>query len=227
MLLKRRCSCPVEPATHYQFGAWSITMATRCKPGDIAVIIYDEPDCLANVGRLVRVHPTLQLNLELNLFCWLIEPLEADPWHVSEADGHISVKVINASSQVEHPDVWMLPIKDELPDKQEHTEQSVSGPGREPAYVMSEEEYQAYARMQERIDEALIADGSIKPKLSEAFVANPPVPHTINAGSMRPSTSIIQSRGPDVGRGFFDGICQEAHSLKLRFISSGGGHECR
>lgn len=90
-------------------------MDTRCKPGDIAVILYDEPECLANVGRLVRVHPSLQLNLELNLYCWLIEPLQAEHWYVAEVDGSISVKVVNASSQVEHPDLWMLPIKDELP----------------------------------------------------------------------------------------------------------------
>lgn len=90
-------------------------MATRCKPGDIAVIIYDEPDCLANVGRLVRVHPSLELNLELNLFCWLIEPLKDDPWYFSEVNGTIKVKPVSVASQVEHPDAWMLPIKDGLP----------------------------------------------------------------------------------------------------------------
>lgn len=114
-------------------------METRCKPGDIAVIIYDEPDCLANVGRLVRVHPTLQLNLDLNLFCWLIEPLDADPWYVSEADGRITVEVVNASSQAEHPDLWMLPIKDEQVG----------------IYAMTVEEFQTYERIQACIDECL------------------------------------------------------------------------
>lgn len=177
-------------------------MATRCKPGDIAIILYDEPECLSNVGRLVRVHPTLQLNLDLNLACWLIEPLQADPWYVSETDGRITVKVVNVSSQVEHPDVWMLPIKDELPGKNDCAKEPRAEPSREPAYVMSEEEYIAYERIQARIDEALLADGSINPNLVEAFVANQPVPHKIKDGSMYPWSSFLQCRVPDIGRGF-------------------------
>lgn len=178
-------------------------MATRCKPGDIAVILYDEPECLANVGRLVRVHPTLQLNLDLNLFCWLIEPLQNDPWYISEVDGSITVKPINVSSQVEHPDVWMLPIKDELPGKQGFTKRSISEPDSAPTYVMSEEEYLAYERIQAQIDEALIVDRSVFSLGSNNFLGNDAMPHILGAGLLRPEVGYDQSCGSDFERGFF------------------------
>lgn len=122
-------------------------MAIRCKPGDIAVILYDEPECLANVGRLVRVHPTLQRNLNLNLDCWLIEPLQDDPWYVSEIYGTITVRPIKLSSQIEHPDAWMLPIQDGLPGAWKSTQVDDSDNIKEPDYVMSEAEYLAYERI--------------------------------------------------------------------------------
>lgn len=87
-------------------------MRTRCKPGDIAVILFDEPECLGNVGRLVRVHPTLQLNRELNLGCWLIVPLTDDDWFVSMANGSICTYPVGLEDRIEHPDAWMLPIQD-------------------------------------------------------------------------------------------------------------------
>ena len=92
-------------------------MQSRCKPGDIAVILYDEPECLMNVGRLVRVHPSLALNEELNLECWLVEPLDGSTWAVSESDGSISFAILRPDDRIEHPDAWMLPIKNELISK--------------------------------------------------------------------------------------------------------------
>lgn len=115
-------------------------MEIRCKAGDTAVILFDEPGCLGNVGRLVKVHPTLQINPCLELECWLIEPLDALPWLIAENDGSISHKVISLNTGIEHPDSWMLPIRDDH---------------------LSEEEMAAYMRIQKRIDQNLLETGVV------------------------------------------------------------------
>lgn len=89
-------------------------MQARCKPGDVAVILYDEVECLSNVGRLVRIHPALVHNQELNLDCWLIEPLDCGAWAVSDSDGSVTLAPIGLAERIEHPDEWMLPIRDEV-----------------------------------------------------------------------------------------------------------------
>ena len=115
-------------------------MANRCEPGDIAVIIYEEPGCINNVGRLVRVHPTLKVNPEYQLPCWIIEPLQDDPWCLSGSDGSICTRRINLQDSIEHPDAWMLPIK---------------------VNIISAEELAAYNRIQERIDQDLVLIGAV------------------------------------------------------------------
>lgn len=117
-------------------------MTTRCKAGDTALILFDEPDCLGNVGRLVKVHPTLKTNIRLELDCWIIEPLDDLPWIIADADGSIRHEVITQNSNVEHPDVWMLPIQED---------------------GYTEEEMAAYARIQKRIDQNLLEIGAIRP----------------------------------------------------------------
>lgn len=109
-------------------------MEIRCKAGDTALILFDEPKCLGNVGRLVKVHPTLQINRQLELECWLIEPLDGLPWLIAEEDGSICREVASLSSSIEHPDAWMLPLRDDN---------------------YSEEVLAAYVRIQERIDQNL------------------------------------------------------------------------
>ena len=120
-------------------------MKTRCKPGDTAVILYDEPSCVFNVGRLVKVYPTLQYNRELKQNCWLIEPIDNNPWAVSNKDGTVTMEPLLLANGIEHPDAWMLPIRDE---------QGVN--------VMTQEEFDAYERIQKRIDEDLVKIGAVK-----------------------------------------------------------------
>ena len=142
MLLKRRRSCLVGLLRNNQSEAWSTGVVIRCKAGDTAIILFDEPECLGNVGRLVKVHPTLQINHRLELECWLIEPLDGLPWFIAENDGTISHEVVSLSSNIEHPDAWMLPIQEDF---------------------YTDEESAAYARIQERIDQNLVEIGAIRP----------------------------------------------------------------
>ena len=82
----------------------------RCKPGDLALVIYDTPDCVKNVGRLVRIRGPLKLNLELLLECWLIQPLSPAPYYVSELT-RTRRMVVKPTHSIEHPDRWLLPLR--------------------------------------------------------------------------------------------------------------------
>ena len=49
----------------------------RCRPGDLAVIVQDEPECQANIGQLVRVVcVSYEFPDELG-FQWEIQPLSS------------------------------------------------------------------------------------------------------------------------------------------------------
>ena len=51
----------------------------RCRPGDLAVIVQDEPECQANIGQLVRVVcVSYEIPDELG-FHWEIQPLSSKP----------------------------------------------------------------------------------------------------------------------------------------------------
>lgn len=116
-------------------------MKTRCEAGDIALVLFDEPQCLQNVGRLVRVHPKLMLNIQLKLQCWLIQPLDKSPWIYALADGSTHQTTDALGEQIEHPDNWMMPIRDN---------------------ALSEEEMAIYERIQDQIDQDLLHTGVVK-----------------------------------------------------------------
>ena len=50
-------------------------MNYRCKDGDLAIVIQDEPICAGNVGKVVQVRGPIMLNSRLKLICWLIKPV--------------------------------------------------------------------------------------------------------------------------------------------------------
>lgn len=86
-------------------------MNLRCKEGDLALVIHDEPGCEANIGRVVEVRGPLNVNLRLALPCWLIQPAKPGPWAVTEFDGAIVSKVVGWESLIEHPDAWLQPLR--------------------------------------------------------------------------------------------------------------------
>lgn len=85
-------------------------MTTRCRPGDLAVIIRDEPGYEDNIGRIVRVHGPARLCEELGL-TWLIVPLSEHPYGVRRYSGKRADLVVKLGHVVEHPDAWMEPIR--------------------------------------------------------------------------------------------------------------------
>lgn len=84
-------------------------MATRCKPGDIAVITREVKGCEANVGRHVYVRGPDEINKQGKL-TWLITPVdESQPWLVGDGKGGTYVMKVGDLT-IEHPDAWMTPV---------------------------------------------------------------------------------------------------------------------
>ena len=99
----------------------------RCRPGDLAVITQDEPECLANIGQLVRVlKESLEFPDELG-FHWEIQPLSAQPSPVlisNSRDKNLNRKVILDQGVRAHLDAWLRPLldDDETDELEEHGE---------------------------------------------------------------------------------------------------------
>lgn len=94
-------------------------MKMRCKDGDLALVIHDEETCRENIGKLVRVRGPLGYNRRIKQYCWLIEPVKADPWRCINNQVQPYLRVVSFASQVEHPDNWLLPINSEICDADE------------------------------------------------------------------------------------------------------------
>lgn len=85
-------------------------MTLRCKEGDLALIVYDEPECAANIGKLVEVRGPLMFNSDYQKHCWLIRPVQEGTWRV-ERLGKVYDETVDWHHLVEHPDAWMMPIR--------------------------------------------------------------------------------------------------------------------
>lgn len=86
-------------------------MILRCKSGDLALVVYDEPCCESNIGRAVEVAGPVQTSPRFRLRCWLIRPVGSSRrWRVVRDGGPARTEIVAWKSQVEHPDAWLLPI---------------------------------------------------------------------------------------------------------------------
>lgn len=100
-------------------------MNTRCKPGDLAIILYDVPSCTANIGRVVKVHGPLAIDRAGHL-TWLIMPVTDTPYLENDWDGNCIGAMRRGELYLEQPDAWMLPIRpDEADDDHEETQASL------------------------------------------------------------------------------------------------------
>ena len=84
-------------------------MSTRCKPGDLAIIMYYVPQCAANIGRVVRISGPAKYDRTGRL-TWLIQPVTTEPYLIHNSCGD-SVRVMAFQEPgIEHPDDWMQPV---------------------------------------------------------------------------------------------------------------------
>jgi hypothetical protein len=86
-------------------------MNYRCKDGDLAIVIQDEPICAGNVGKVVQVRGPIMLNSRLKLMCWLIKPVNRQLWHCVRSRGEHYTSYVTWKKQMEHPDSWLLPLR--------------------------------------------------------------------------------------------------------------------
>jgi hypothetical protein len=91
-------------------------MNTRCKLGDLAIVIQEYPGCEDNVGRLVEITGHAHVNRYQQL-TWLIQPVSLEPWLIIDIDGSLRFMRFKESG-IEHPDAWMAP----LPPHQQETD---------------------------------------------------------------------------------------------------------
>lgn len=92
---------------------------TRCKPGDLAMVIRDEPECQANIGTLVRVVEQSFDFWETDGPHWKIELLSSRPAPVVIKCPSSQVRqVLLDTLPRTHPDAWLHPIRDnKAPEK--------------------------------------------------------------------------------------------------------------
>ena len=88
-------------------------MDLRCREGELALIIRDEPGCECNIGRTVTVAGPIFFRPGRGA-TWLIEPTTNEPWAVHNFMGcDIWTGHIDFDTMIEHPDSWLLPIRSE------------------------------------------------------------------------------------------------------------------
>lgn len=99
-------------------------MSTRCKPGDLAIIMYDVAQCASNIGRVVEISGPAEYDRNGRL-TWLIQPVTPEPYLINTSHDD-SVRVMGYPEPgIEHPDAWMLPAgtksEDESLEQREDT----------------------------------------------------------------------------------------------------------
>lgn len=88
-------------------------MKTRCKPGDLAIIVRDEIGCEKNIGKVVEVSGPIR-HSKTKGPQWLIR--SASPrttWYFKCSASSTEVRKrrgLRFSHEVDHPDAWMIPI---------------------------------------------------------------------------------------------------------------------
>lgn len=86
-------------------GDGSIT--TYCKPGDLAVIIKEDPGCEIDIGRIVIVSDK-GLHEPRFGWMWVVKPLDQGPMLcINDETEALCV----ATSDVYQPDDWLRPVK--------------------------------------------------------------------------------------------------------------------
>jgi hypothetical protein len=83
----------------------------RCRPGDLAVIVQDEPECRANIGQIVRVLCEYTEFPDEMGFHWLVEPQSTQPSPVLvDIPGKTESVLVYDNANRAHYDGWLRPL---------------------------------------------------------------------------------------------------------------------
>lgn len=80
-------------------------MKLRCSPGDLAIVLNDEPGCEINLGKIVEV--TTPLKYVYSKHCWRVYPVNAEAWAYYD-NGETIIETL--VGRYLHPDTWLMPI---------------------------------------------------------------------------------------------------------------------
>ena len=85
----------------------------NCKPGDIAVITWDEAPVFSNVGKLVRVCAQSGYEPGFGLL-WFIRPINHSDNHlfIDGWDNGVVKLRLPDDHHINHPDAWLRPLKE-------------------------------------------------------------------------------------------------------------------
>ena len=88
-------------------------MTTRCKDGDIAIIINETSLCAGNLGRIVRVRGPYQYIDTLDLHGWVIKPVDNQKmWIQLRRDPPKALfDRVYWNTPRCLPDAWLLPLR--------------------------------------------------------------------------------------------------------------------
>jgi hypothetical protein len=85
----------------------------RCRLGDLALVVGDEPECLANIGQVVRVIDVYREFPAEWGFHWLVQPLSSLPSPVLIEDVRTRDKyVVYDNDPRAYLDCWLKPLRD-------------------------------------------------------------------------------------------------------------------
>jgi hypothetical protein len=86
-------------------------MNTPCKPGDLAIVVPEEPGCEKNIGKVVEVGGPIRV-CGIRGPQWLIR--SASPkirWYYKDwAASTRWYRGLRFEHEIDHPDAWMVPI---------------------------------------------------------------------------------------------------------------------
>jgi hypothetical protein len=84
----------------------------RCRPGDLAVIVQDQPECRANIGQIVRVIGEYRPFSDEPEFYWLVEPQSSQPSPVLVGTpGSPDCELVYDNGPRAHEDGWLRPLR--------------------------------------------------------------------------------------------------------------------
>ena len=83
----------------------------HCRPGNLAVIVQDVPECRANIGQIVRVLCEYTEFPDEMGFHWLVEPQSSQPSPVLVGiSGKIQSVLVYDNANRAHHDGWLRPL---------------------------------------------------------------------------------------------------------------------
>jgi hypothetical protein len=85
-------------------------MELRCRAGDLALVVFDTPQCVSNMGRAVVVSGPMRMD-EVRGPTWLIQPVAPDAWAVEQVWSGVVEFHAPPLNGVEHPDQWLMPLR--------------------------------------------------------------------------------------------------------------------